>query len=198
MRPWATAANNFGHQAQIYDCEQGCLTDWHDLNQRGGTNQWNQRLLFLLGYTRPSVAHSWVNTPGLHAADRAHPLGVWCGASPFPSSLPLPKGTRGRIAQAQLTADLSRYSFKQASPHTMHIQGQQVDYPTSVKAGFKPPCKQDFTLLKHSRAKHWIPSSSGGATLLQNQTFDLALEQEKTEFPPKDFKEWWYFCKNYY
>lgn len=46
------------------------------MSQRGGTNQWNQRLLSLLGYPQPSVAHSWVSTRGLHSAD------PWIHSSP--------------------------------------------------------------------------------------------------------------------
>lgn len=65
---------------------------------------------------------------------------------PLPSSLSVPRGKRGKITQPQLTTGLSWCSFKQASPHTMNIQGQQVDHPRSVKARFKPPCKQDITL----------------------------------------------------
>lgn len=171
----------------MYDCEQGCFTDWHDLNQRGGTNQWNQWLLFLLGYTRPLggsqlSGYSWTtrcwSSPSLGCVMR-------CVTLSLSSPLPVPKGNRGRIAQSQLTTDLSWCSFKQGSPHTMHMQGQQVAYPTSVKAGFKPPCKPDFTPLKHSQAGYWIHTAPGGLFRFPARPLTLPWSRTRQNFSTK-------------
>lgn len=115
------------------------------MSRRGGTNQWNQRLLCLLGYTRWRTAeHCW--TTRCWSMYHPHPLGVWSSCSP----LLVPRDSRDRISQPQLTTECEH----DAPLNRLHLtlrtcRGQQGEHPASVKAEFKPPGEQDFTLLKH-------------------------------------------------
>lgn len=124
-------------------------------------------------------------------ADPVRPLGVWSGASPLPSSLSVPRGKRGKITQPQLTTGLSWCSFKQASPHTMNIQGQQVDHPRSVKARFKPPCKQDITLEQDTES----PAALGVLSSISTRPLTSLWSRRGQNILGKIWKKIFFFIK---
>lgn len=83
------------------------------------------------------VAHSWLRAPGLHAADTAHPPGVWSSVSPpFPLLSRSPRGNRDRTTQPQLThrPDAPLAGF------TSHGR-QQVDHPYIRRKPCSSPCE---------------------------------------------------------